>query len=320
MKNLLYWEKYRPKNEKQIILLPRIKKIFNDGIQTNVLLHGHMGTGKTSLIRILLKDKTYIKINASLKNGVDILREELYDFCVSMPSPFNRSEDKMKYVYLEEYEKTTPAFQDAFKSFIEEYDNRVRFIITMNHIECVIPEVLSRFNEVDFDPRDEFEKSFLKDGYFKYLKLVCNHVEKTNEFKIENDIIKNIINKKFPDLRSSVQDIQQIYITKDIGTLIYNSDNNYQYVYDFILNNKNDSIENFDFVETYFLNETLLLLKILSRPFMKYLIKNKTDIFKENGLLLIKLSKEHNESFNNQMVDPVIHLSNYINELKKILN
>jgi len=319
LKDVLFWERFRPNSLSQIILLPRIEKFLGKGFQTNVLIHGHMGTGKSTLVRNLLKDKTYKQINASLKNGVDILREDLYDFCTSRPSPFNKSEDKMKYVYLEEFDKATSAFQDAFKSFIEEYDSKVRFIITMNHIENATPEIRSRFNEVDFNPINDDEKKFLKNGYFKYLKSICIFLEKKENFKIDDKIINPIINKNFPDLRSSVQDIQQIYISEDTESF-YNDDKNYLYIHNYILNGKNDPIENFDFVEKNFLDVPVTLLKAMGRPFVKYLIEKDEDIFKNKGFLIIKTSKEHNETFNNQMVDPIIHLSNYINEIKKIIN
>jgi len=320
LKDVLFWERFRPKNLNQIILLPRIKKFLNveTGFQTNVLIHGHMGTGKSTLVRNLLKDKTFKMINASLKNGVDVLREELYDFCTSRPSPLNKSEDKMKYVYLEEFDKATGAFQDAFKAFIEEYDSKVRFIITMNHIENAIPEIQSRFNKVDFTPINDEEKTFLKVGYFKYLKSIGMFLEKNENFKIEDDIINSVINKRFPDLRSSVQDIQQIFISRDTESF-YNDDKNFLYIHNYIMNGNNDPIENFDFVEKNFSDVPITLLKAMGRPFVKYLIEENKEIFKNKGFLIIKISKEHNETFNNQMVDPIIHLSNYINEIKKII-
>lgn len=318
LKDVLFWEKFRPKNIDHVILLPRIEKFLKDGIKTNVLLHGHMGTGKSTIIRILLNGKTYKRINASLNNGIDVLRDELYDFCTSMPSPLNRSNDKIKYVYLEEFDKATSSFQDAFKAFIEDFDNKVRFIITMNHIENVTPEILSRFNVIDFNPKDDKEIEFLKNGYFKYLKSIELYLEKNENFKIDNDIIKKIIDKKFPDLRSSVQDIQQIFITKDTESFFKN-DKNFLYIYDYMMNENNNPLNNFDFVEKNFTNEPRDLLKALGRPFIKYLIENNKEIFEKKGFLIIKTSKEHNETFDNQMVDPIIHLSNYVNELKKII-
>jgi DNA polymerase III delta prime subunit len=314
IKDILFWEKFRPNQINKMILLPRIKKFLGDGIQTNILLHGYMGTGKSTLIRILLKDKVYKHINASLQNGVDLLREELYDFCVSRSSPFIKTDDKFKYIYLEEFDKSTPAFQDAFKAFIEEFDSKVRFIITMNHIENVIPEIKSRFNIVNFTPQSTDEKTFLKNGYFKYLKSICLYLD----FDLDNDIIRKIINKNFPDLRSSVQIIQEIYITGD--TEIYKNINNNDFVYKYILNNENDPIKNYNFVDNNFSDNPVELLKTLSRPFIEFLIEHKKEIFEKKGFLLIKLSKEHNETYNNQMVDPIIHLSNYLNELKKIIN
>lgn len=318
LEDILFWEKFRPRKIEQIILLPRISDFLSNGIKTNVLLHGYMGTGKSTLSRVLLEGKTHKKINASLKNGVDILREELYDFCTSMPSPFNRSDDKMKYVYLEEFDKATSAFQDAFKAFIEEYDNKVRFIITMNHIENAIPEIRSRFNKVDFNPQNEEEKKFLKKGYFKYLKSISIYLDKKENFQISDEVINKILLRNFPDLRSSVQDIQQLFITKNSDGLFKN-DNNSLYIHQYILNGKNNPIDNFDFVENNFLDDPSTLLKSLGRPLVKYIIDNNPDIFKDKGFLIIKTSKEHAETFNNQMIDPIIHLSNYINELKKII-
>jgi DNA polymerase III delta prime subunit len=318
LKNVLFWEKFRPQNYKQLILLPRIKNFIKNGIETNLLLHGTMGTGKSSLARILLKNKTYKYINASLNNGVDILREELYGFCTSRQSPFNQTNDKMKYVYLDEFDKATISFQDAFKGFIEEYNNKVRFIITMNHIENVTPEIKSRFNIIDFNPKNNQEIKFLKNGYFKYLKSINNYINKHENFNINDNLIKEIINKNFPDLRSSVQNIQELFITKN--TELNNFEKDYLYIHEYIMNKENSSLKNFDFVEQNFSDSSLTLLKALGRPFIKYLIDKNIDLFKSKGFQIIKLSKEHNETYNNQMIDPIIHLTNYINELKKIIN
>jgi Cdc6-like AAA superfamily ATPase len=47
IKDILFWEKFRPTNLRQIVLLPRIEKFIKDGIKTNVIFYGHMGTGKS---------------------------------------------------------------------------------------------------------------------------------------------------------------------------------------------------------------------------------------------------------------------------------
>lgn len=316
--DLLFWEKFRPDDIKKMVLLPRIKKFADNGIETNIIMHGNSGVGKTTLARILLKGKNYKKINASLKNGVDVLREELLDFCTSMPSPLIKSDDKKKYVYLEEFDKATSSFQDAFKAFIEEYNSRVRFIITMNHIENIIPELVSRFNVISFDPIDDVERNFLKKGYSKYLNNIRSYIEKKEGKSISRELIPIIVNKHFPDLRSAIQELQGIYITGNESIESVHSD--YNFVIDFIKNGKNDPLDNFDFVEKNFYDNPRDLLKVLGRPLIKNIINENSDLFNKIGFVLIKISKEHNESFNNQMVDPVIHLSNYINEIKKVIN
>jgi DNA polymerase III delta prime subunit len=320
IKDILFWEKFRPTNLRQIVLLPRIEKFIKDGIKTNVIFYGHMGTGKSSLVRILLKNKSFKYLNASLNNGVDVLRDELYDFCTSRQSLFSGdNDDKLKYVYLDEFDNSTTAFQEAFKAFIEEYDKGVRFVVTMNHIENVIPEIRSRFNLINFDPINEDEVNFLKSGYSNYLKQIVKYLNKVDGFELNDDIIKNVINKNFPDLRSSVQDIQQIYITND-KKIFLNSDENYLYIHQYMTNGKNDVIENFDFVENNFSDKPLDLLKSLGRPFIKYLMKTKPYILNNKGFLIIKTTKEHNEMYNKNIIDPIVHLTNYVNELKKIIN
>ena len=68
--NLLLWEKWRPKNLDDLILLPRIQNHFKDGVNQNFIFYGHYGTGKTSLARILIgkytKDKPFLELNSLL--------------------------------------------------------------------------------------------------------------------------------------------------------------------------------------------------------------------------------------------------------------
>ena len=84
MKNLLLWEKWRPKTIEDLILLPRIKKHFQDGyLNQNYVFYGNAGTGKTTLARILIgkytKDKAYLEINSSLYTSIDILRNDIFN-------------------------------------------------------------------------------------------------------------------------------------------------------------------------------------------------------------------------------------------------
>ena len=55
MKNRLFWEKHRPKNINDVVLLPRIKKSIQNGVTQNLLMYGGPGCGKTTLSRIIAK-------------------------------------------------------------------------------------------------------------------------------------------------------------------------------------------------------------------------------------------------------------------------
>lgn len=308
----LFWRKYRPKTITNMVLLPRIKKYLENGFQQNVILYGHPGTGKSTIVDILLKDKHYKKINASLKNGVDTLREEIMDFCDTRPSPFVRTDDRMKYVYLEEFDKTTDSFQEAFKAFIEDYETTVRFIISMNDITHVNQALYSRFTKVCFNPSNDEERNYLLSGYHKYLLSVAKHAK----IQIEDNIIKKIIYNNFPDLRSSVQELQTIQITGNQEITI-SGDNTR--VFDFIMNGENNFSDNFYFVMDNWVNQPKELIDILSRPFYHFLLNNHKEVIKNYGFQLLELSKRYNAEFE-FTTDPPLHVFSYICEIKNILN
>ena len=85
MKHLLLSEKWRPKNLDEIILLPRIRKHFENGLTQNVILYGSFGTGKTTLSRILIgkwsKKTPHLELNSSFYTSIDVLRSKIDDFC-----------------------------------------------------------------------------------------------------------------------------------------------------------------------------------------------------------------------------------------------
>ena len=139
VKSLLLWEKWRPKTIEDIILLPRIRNHFENGVTQNFIFYGHFGTGKTSLARILIgkytKDKPCLELNSSLYTSIDVLRSEIEDFCKF--TPMMETDSDIKYIFLDEFERVSAQFQDAFKAFIEKYNKNVRFIITTNHLNKI---------------------------------------------------------------------------------------------------------------------------------------------------------------------------------------
>jgi DNA polymerase III delta prime subunit len=168
VKSLLLWERWRPRTFEDIILLPRIRKQFENGVTQHYIFHGHFGTGKTSLARILVgkysKETAFMEVNCSIDTSIDILRDEISNFCKTKPM-FETNSD-IKYVFLEEFERVSVNFQDGFKAFIEKYNDNVRFIMTTNHIEKIDGGLKSRVKTINFDCQNVEEERFLKKEMF----------------------------------------------------------------------------------------------------------------------------------------------------------
>jgi len=251
IKNLLLWEKYRPKTIDDIILLPRIKSHFENGVNKNYILYGHYGTGKTSLARILIgkysKDKAFLEINSSLYTSIDVLRSEVEKFCKTQP--MLETDDPIKYIFLDEFERVSPQYQDALKAFIETYHRNVRFILTTNHINKISEGIKSRFTCLDFDCQDAQEEKYLKQEIYK---KITSTVVISEELKISKDHLVQLINKKFPDFRGMFVEIQNFKDTgelninssntsnklkNDLYELLYNESIDYEFIYHFLMSN-----------------------------------------------------------------------------------
>jgi DNA polymerase III delta prime subunit len=134
IENLL-WEKYRPQSIDEIILLPRIRAEVSGGTaNSNLILYGHFGTGKTTLAKLLVKGKPVMYFNTSLDTGIETLRKDITNHVNTISDVFS-SEDTFKYVFLDEFEEASPKYQNALKAFIEEYSSMVRFIFVTNHTQ-----------------------------------------------------------------------------------------------------------------------------------------------------------------------------------------
>lgn len=224
----LYWERFRPNNIEDAVLLPRVEKIVTHGIKTNLILAGPPGIGKTTIARILVRNHPHIQLSSKL--GVDILRNEVQEFCSKMSIGFDEEiNSNIKVVYLEEFDGATRQMQEELRSFIEEYEQNVRFVATCNHIQKIHDPILSRFNVIDFTPTGPAESKQLKIEFIKYL----DNLSKNNDLGINKITLKEIVKKNFPDFRKTMQDVQMYHLTGEINSTIINStdDKIYEYVF-----------------------------------------------------------------------------------------
>jgi len=251
IKSLLLWEKWRPKTLEEVVLLPRIRKQFENGVTQNYIFHGHYGTGKTSLARILIgkytKDKPFLELNSSLYTSIDVLRSEIENFCKT--TPMMDVESDIKYVFLDEFERVSVQFQDAFKAFIEKYNKNVRFIITTNHLNKVSDGIKSRIPQISFDCKSVEEEKYLKMEIFKRINNVI--LPKEGKEITKEDLI-TIVSKKFPDFRSIMVEVQNYLETGslsgvssnisnklklDLYSCIYDKSMDYEKIYHFMMDN-----------------------------------------------------------------------------------
>ena len=274
---LLLWEKWRPKTIDDIILLPRIRKELESGVNQHYIFHGHYGTGKTSLARILIgrysKETPYLELNCSMDTSIDVLRTEIDNFCKFTPMMDTNSD--IKYVFLDEFERVSTNFQDAFKAFIERYNRNVRFIITTNHINKISDGLKSRIKQIGFDCQGVEEEKYLKQEIYK---KIINEILPKEESEIPKEDLINIITKKFPDFRSVLVEVQS-YL--DTGAI---SDGTGNVSAKVKLELYNALYEDLDFEKTYhFLMSNFgaekidVMIKLLGKPFIDWCITDKKE-------------------------------------------
>lgn len=313
---LLLWEKYRPKTMEDIILLPRIKKRFENGLDNNYIFYGNFGTGKTSLAKILSgfykNDVATLYINSSLDRKIETLRTEIDDFCKH--TPLFDTKDSYKYVILDEFEKVSSSFQDGFRGFIEKYNKSVRFILTTNYINKISGGIDSRIKRLNFNAIDKKEEKYLKTEFFKKIK---NEILPKEEKTIKKDQLVNVINSKFPDFRNTLVELQDLIdygedeSTQNINNqlklklydVIYDQDITYDKIYHFLMSEFGaDNIDS--------------LFTMLGRSFINWSINNNKNIDK---LFNCNYVISDYQSKLNENTDPIILGMTVIGKIKNIM-
>jgi DNA polymerase III delta prime subunit len=309
MKDNLFWYKFQPKSLKNIVLLKRNRDIIEDGLKLNMIFYSESaGTGKSTLAKILCADADYIEFNSSKESSVDILRNEVDRFCRTL-NPFNKNSQKV--VFFDEFDGVSKQFQKALKGVSDTYQH-VRFILTTNYIQDIDDKILSRFNKIDFTPKNQEEIDYLSDMYFKYLMAINNRMK----VNLTKDELKKIIAVNFPDLRSAVQKLNEISITQNKSDLQNITTSGYKDIFDFLTTGHNNVQENWHFVMDNFQDKPLDLMKTLGRPFFSYFMENNGNVKK--SAMILNLQRNYNAEYEHT-IDPIIHLISYITDIKDVL-
>ena len=199
----LWTESYRPKHLndyvfKDVKQKKQIEKWIASGALPHILLSGVPGTGKSTLIKVLLNELgidsfDILEVNASKDNGVDFIKDTITRFSETMGI------GDIKYIFLDEADGLSPQAQGILRGTIERYAASVRFLLTCNYPHKIIDAIKSRCET----GRMHIEK--LDTSEF-YMRLV-NVLDKEG-IEIDADALEEIVQKTYPDLRRGISMIQ----------------------------------------------------------------------------------------------------------------
>jgi DNA polymerase III delta prime subunit len=207
MKKELYtWvERYRPSKVSEVVLPKLVRKqmrgIIKKGDLTNMLFYGNAGCGKTTCAKALAEELEldYLFINGT-SCGVDTARYSFPQFA----STLSLDSTKRKLIIIDEAEKMTDSFSQAFNSFVEEFAINCSFILTTNFPNQLSPALRSRFNDVCFDISTREEK---KELFYEFRDKVCD-ILTLEGVEHDKSIIAKFIFDYFPDMRKSLNMLQ----------------------------------------------------------------------------------------------------------------
>jgi len=288
-------EKYRPNKFEDIVLTPINKKILKNIIKfnyfPNLLFYGPPGTGKTTTIINLInkyqetfnqkKKGLIIHLNASDDRGIDIIRNQIYQF-VNTKTLFGNG---MKFIILDEVDYMTKNAQQALHYLIQKYNTQIRFCLICNYISRIDSALQNEFIRLRFC-------QLPKNDIFMFLK---NIVKKEN-LSITDTHLQNIRSIFKSDIRSMINFLQSNHTQIDGNSLKIISS---EFWNNLLIKFKNDG-ENVQI----FIQDSCVLFNInivtFLKKFLLFIIRHKTDKINKKFLGLTKNlmhNIETNESY-----------------------
>ena len=144
----LWVEQYRPKTLDGYVFVDdsqrdQVASWIKAKMIPHLMFHGGPGTGKTTLAKMLINELGIDPYDVLEANGSKEARkvewvDKLISFCQTMPY------GQFKVVLIDEADYMNPtSVQPALRNLMEEYSDTVRFILTCNYPNKLLPPIHS---------------------------------------------------------------------------------------------------------------------------------------------------------------------------------